>query len=140
MFRIVVALDFSDCSRAALGAAFRVAERWAPASLLLLTVIPVQPDVSTGLELVEHSVDDLQRMVRALRGARATPSGVTLEYAAVQGVPADAIVARARESAAQLLIVGTRGRTGLDRLILGSVAEAVVRRAPCSVLTVKPTA
>ncbi|MEZ4394114.1 MAG: universal stress protein [Polyangiales bacterium] len=140
MFRIVVALDFSDCSRAALGAAFSVAERWAPASLLLLTVIPVQPDVSTGLGLVEHSVDDLQRMVRALRGERANPSGVTLEYAAVQGVPADAIVARARESAAHLLIVGTRGRTGLDRLILGSVAEAVVRRAPCSVLTVKPTA
>lgn len=140
MFRILVALDFSDCSRSALSAAFSVAERWAPASLLLLTVIPVQPDVSTGLELVEHSVDDLQRMVRALRGERIIPSGVTLQYAAVQGVPADAIVTRARESGAQLLIVGTRGRTGLDRLILGSVAEAVVRRAPCSVLTVKPTA
>lgn len=140
MFQIVVGLDFSDCSRAALAAAFDIAARWAPSSMLLVTVIPVQPGANAGFELAEHSVDNLRRMVRSVRGNRATPDGVTLHYACVQGSPADAIVEQAQQSSAQLVVVGTHGRKGLDRLILGSVAEAVVRRAPCSVLTVKPAA
>lgn len=140
MFKIVVGLDFSDCSRAALLTAFEVAERWSPSSLLLLTVIPVQRDVSARLDLVERSVDDLRRMVQAARGPRTTSQGVAVQFAAVQGAPAEAIVEQARAAAADLLVVGTHGRTGLDRLILGSVAEAVVRAAHCSVLTVKPRA
>lgn len=140
MLRVLVALDFSDCSRAALRAAFNVAGRWSPASLLLLTVIPVQPDQGEGMDLVEQSVDDLRRMVQAVRGERPLPSGVTVQYAAVQGSPAEAIVGQARLFAADLLVVGTHGRKGLDRLILGSVAETVVRNAHCSVLTVKPHA
>lgn len=140
MLRVLVALDFSDCSRIALSAAFAVAERWSPASLLLLTVIPVQASMSEGIDLIEQSVDDLRGMVRATLGERATAPGVTVQYAAVQGVAADAIVEQARLMGAELLVVGTHGRKGLDRLILGSVAEAVVRGAHCSVLTVKPHA
>ncbi|MFO0625368.1 MAG: universal stress protein [Polyangiales bacterium] len=140
MLRVLVALDFSDCSRAALSEAFALAERWTPASLLLLTVIPAQADVGEGMDLVERSVDDLRRMVRAVRGERAHPAGVTVQFAAVQGVPAEAIVAQAQQAHADLVVVGTHGRKGLDRLILGSVAETVVRNAPCSVLTVKPRA
>jgi nucleotide-binding universal stress UspA family protein len=73
-------------------------------------------------------------------GERATPVGVTVQYGAVQGVPAEAIVAQAQQIRADLVVVGTHGRKGLDRLILGSVAESVVRGAHCSVLTVKPRA
>ena len=140
MLRVLVALDFSDCSRVALSEAFAVAERWSPTSLLLLTVIPEQPDVGEGMDLVEQSVDDLRRMVRAVRGERLTPPGVTVQFAAVQGVAAEAIVAQAQQMHADLVVVGTHGRKGLDRLILGSVAETVVRNAHCSVLTVKPRA
>lgn len=140
MLRVLVALDFSDCSRAALSAAFGVVERWTPASLLLLTVIPVQPDVNEGIDLVEQSVDDLRRMVRATRGERSTPPDVTVQYAAIQGAPAEGIVEQARTMRADLVVVGTHGRRGLDRLILGSVAETVVRNSHCSVLTVKPLA
>jgi universal stress protein A len=53
------------------------------------------------------------------------------------GPAAPAIVSAAVELRAQLLVVGTHGRTGLSRIALGSVAEAVVRAAPCSVLTVR---
>jgi glycine betaine transporter len=63
-----------------------------------------------------------------------------VQFAAVQGVAAEAIVAQARQMPADLVVVGTHGRKGLDRLILGSVAETVVRNAHCSVLTVKPRA
>lgn len=138
MLRLLVALDFSDCSRVALTTAFDVAERAAPAEMLLLTVIPVQPDEVGGLDLVEQSVDELRRMVRAVRGERPTPTDVTVRYTAVQGVPAEAIAEHARASLADVIVLGTHGRKGLDRLILGSVAETVVRNAPCSVLTVKP--
>jgi nucleotide-binding universal stress UspA family protein len=53
------------------------------------------------------------------------------------GPAAPAILSAASELPAQLLVVGTHGRTGLSRIALGSVAEAVVRAAPCSVLTVR---
>jgi hypothetical protein len=92
MLRVLVALDFSDCSRVALSEAFLLADRWSPTSMLLLTVIPEQPDVGEGMDLVEQSVDDLRRMVRAVRGERPSPAGLTVQFAAVQGVAAEAIV------------------------------------------------
>ena len=55
-------------------------------------------------------------------------------------MPADAILAYAEEIAADLLVMGTHGRTGIDRLTLGSTVESVLRRAPCPVLTVSPRA
>jgi len=55
----------------------------------------------------------------------------------VVGVPADVIVAEAEAEQADLVVVGTQGRTGLSHLLLGSVAEAVIRKAPCPVLAVK---
>jgi universal stress protein A len=53
------------------------------------------------------------------------------------GHPADALVDYARDNSIDLIVMGTHGRTGLSRLLMGSVAEAVVRRAPCPVLTIK---
>ena len=55
-------------------------------------------------------------------------------------MPADAILAYAEEIGADLLVMGTHGRTGIDRLSLGSTVESVLRRAPCPVLTVSPRA
>jgi nucleotide-binding universal stress UspA family protein len=54
------------------------------------------------------------------------------------GEPAAEIVAHARDNAIDLVVVGTHGRTGLTHAIMGSVAERVVRKAPCPVLTVRP--
>ena len=59
------------------------------------------------------------------------------EHRLIVGNPADKIVAVAKEEQADLIVMGTHGRTGLVRLLFGSVAEAVVRRAPCPVLTFK---
>jgi Universal stress protein UspA and related nucleotide-binding proteins len=56
------------------------------------------------------------------------------------GRPADTIVRLARERRADLIVMATHGRTGLEHMVLGSVAEKVVRLAPCPVLTVKHTA
>src|SRR5512132_2577576 len=61
----------------------------------------------------------------------------TWEVAIAVGRPADAIVRLARERNADLIVMATHGRTGLEHVVLGSVAEKVVRLAPCPVLTVK---
>ncbi|HKI30379.1 MAG TPA: universal stress protein [Gemmataceae bacterium] len=60
-----------------------------------------------------------------------------VEYRVAEGDPATEIVQQARALAANLIVMGTHGRTGLGRLLRGSVAEVVLRRAPCPVLTLK---
>jgi nucleotide-binding universal stress UspA family protein len=67
---------------------------------------------------------------------------VPCRHALIMGHPADAIVqyAQNKDHGIDLIAMGTHGRTGLSRLLMGSVAEAVVRRAPCPVLTIKQPA
>src|SRR5262249_48839479 len=60
-----------------------------------------------------------------------------IEYRLSEGDPAVEIIRLAAEVKANLIVMGTHGRTGLGRLMMGSVAEAVLRRAPCPVLTLK---
>jgi universal stress protein A len=64
-------------------------------------------------------------------------SNVRCEHRVLVGVPALEIAGLAEEEQADLIIMGTHGRTGLTRLLMGSVAEAVVRRADCPVLTLR---
>jgi nucleotide-binding universal stress UspA family protein len=77
----------------------------------------------TALAEVERLVDDR----------------VPLESATVEGSPAREIVGYATETGVDLIVMGTHGRSGVDRLLLGSVAERVVRRSPVPVLTVRVT-
>jgi nucleotide-binding universal stress UspA family protein len=62
---------------------------------------------------------------------------ITVRHVFLEGDPADEIVRYGREAGADLIVMGTHGRTGLERLLLGSVAEKVLRDAACSVLVVK---
>jgi nucleotide-binding universal stress UspA family protein len=63
--------------------------------------------------------------------------GVEAERRLEEGDPVEAILRVAEEIGADLIVMGTHGRTGLSRLFMGSVAEQVLRRAPCPVLTLK---
>jgi len=82
----------------------------------------------------EDTVDMLRDML--LRVRPADPS-IPVEHHLLEGEPAAEIVHLASDSHSDLIVLGTHGRTGLARLLMGSVAEQVVRRAPCPVLTVK---
>ena len=62
---------------------------------------------------------------------------MVLDCRLLEGDPATAIVEAAEETGADLVVMGTSGRTGLTRLLMGSVAEEVLRHAPCPVLTVR---
>jgi nucleotide-binding universal stress UspA family protein len=68
--------------------------------------------------------------------AAGRPAGVPIEFEIAEGHPAGAIVARAGELSADLLVLGTHGRSGFERWVLGSVTEKVLRKALCPVLTV----
>jgi nucleotide-binding universal stress UspA family protein len=67
-------------------------------------------------------------------------AGLECEVVVREGYPATVIEDVAQEWAADLIVIGTRGHTGLKHLLLGSIAERVVQKAPCPVLTVKPRA
>jgi nucleotide-binding universal stress UspA family protein len=144
MLRLLVALDFSDCSREALATAIAVAERATPTELVVLTVLEglteAEAQTEQALGEMERAVDALHQMVEATLTARGVRlgNGLKIHYTAARGVPADQIIAQALAYRADAIVLGTHGRTGLNRLIAGSVAETVVRHAPCSVLTVKP--
>ena len=72
-----------------------------------------------------------------LSGLHLPDPGMEVEYRVAEGEPAAEVIRQARLLGANLIVMGTHGRTGLGRLLMGSVAEAVLRRAPCPVLTLK---
>ena len=141
MLRLLVALDLSDCSRLALASALMVA-RHAPTEIVVLSVLErAGSPTEERLNESEQLVTALHRMVQSVldeaHGGKA-PEGAKVHYSVVRGSAPDEIIAQALAHHADTIVIGTHGRRGLDRLLTGSVAERVVRNAPCSVFTVKP--
>jgi nucleotide-binding universal stress UspA family protein len=127
--------DFSERSAAAFRLACSLA-RDHGATLIVLHVASPDVYLADGMYIPlppGHRLD-LKRRLEALR-----PEGgdVRIEYRLVEGGPAPEILRVAAEEPCDLVVMGTHGRTGLGRLLMGSVAELVVRKAPCPVLTVK---
>jgi nucleotide-binding universal stress UspA family protein len=141
--RILAPVDFSPCSRAALEYALELGERMeAPVDVLhvtepsgyigaeALTLIPVAARAGALGESRDELLHDLHGFLGPMR-TRARR--VRLE----PGLPADVIAAVARDGKYDLVVMGTHGRSGLSRLAVGSVAEAVMRRAQVPVLTLR---
>jgi nucleotide-binding universal stress UspA family protein len=87
--------------------------------------------------LVPDPVQTPEDVKDRLAALHALAPEVDVAYRVAEGNPATEIVRLAGELPANLIVMGTHGRTGLGRLLMGSVAEAVLRRAPCPVLTLK---
>ena len=141
--KLLVALDFSDVGRAALDAAIALAKDLR-AGLVLVHVFQrafMAPDLSpvtaarlADLEGKGEEADAIDLSTEWATHARA--AGLSVETETVDGDPATAIVAAGQRHDATMLIVGTHGRTGLARLVSGSVAEVVVRHSDRPVLVV----
>ena len=139
MQRIIFPTDFSHTGDAALNMASALA-RDSGATLVIVHV--EEPPVAYGggemyYGMPDPPLDEIQRM---LTDVKPQDSNIPYEHRLISGDPASAIARLAEEIDADLIVMGTHGRTGLSRLLMGSVAEAVVRRAPCPVLTYKHTA
>jgi nucleotide-binding universal stress UspA family protein len=135
--RILVPTDFSETSAAALRYAIALARRFA-ARVYLLNVaddpaIGTEDEYPIGIFVTMQNAayDRLRRLLTEQDVEDLQP-----DYATRVGLPAEEIVRYAREHAIDLIVMGTHGREGVMRVVLGSVAETVVRRAPCPVLTV----
>jgi nucleotide-binding universal stress UspA family protein len=126
--------DFSERSTYALHLASALA-RDHGARLVLLHVFE-RPTMVHG-EGVVPSEDMLREKKEELAQLAVPGIGAAPERRFVEGDPASEILDIAREIAADLIVMGTHGRTGFSRLLMGSVAEQVVRKAGCPVLTVK---
>ena len=141
--RILCATDFSETAEAAWAAARELAHTYRSELLLVhvFTELPVYPDVAV-LEVQRLWEEQRGWVERTLteRVAAATAQSVRARWVLKTGTAPESIVEAATETGADLIVIGTHGRTGLSRLVIGSVAERVVRLAPCPVLTVKPTA
>lgn len=140
--RILWATDLSPVSERAWRYALTLADVFAAEVVLLHVVRPAYlagaadhlvPPASGWMERylapLESELERRRQAVEAL--------GLRARRKVVMGVPADVIVAEAEAEQADLVVVGTQGRTGLSHLLLGSVAEAVIRKAPCPVLAVQ---
>jgi nucleotide-binding universal stress UspA family protein len=143
MTRILHPSDFSKASQAAFRKAVEMA-RTMGATLDLLHVIgPVMPMLGEGY-LSPATYDQLaasgsrwasKEMERLVKKARA--AGVRTTATVVEGTAADRIIRAARARKADLIVMGTHGRTGVSRFLLGSVAGRVIATASCPVLTVR---
>ncbi len=127
--------DFSDRSWHALQLACALARDY-KARLILLNVVP-HAIIAYGEGVIPTDPEDLFREAHARLDAHADHcTDLVAERRVEEGDPATLILSVALEGHADVIVMGTHGRTGLRRLIMGSVAEEVVRHASCPVLTV----
>jgi len=142
--KILFATDFSDCARRAQEFAVGFADQF-HAELHLLHVVPdislIAPDPATALALPQNYLGEVKNEARRsleklLPGAG--KEGRSVIRSVRMGNPFGEIVKYAEETAIDLIVIGTHGRGALMHLLLGSIAEKVVRHAKCPVLSVHP--
>jgi nucleotide-binding universal stress UspA family protein len=139
--KICCAVDFSEASRFAMVEAADLARRFeAELELVHVHELPVAAAADMLVPpraLFELVAVDLERDIAAWRADAERRLGRPVRSKVLAGSPAVEILQHAREECVDLVVVGTHGRTGLKHLVLGSVAERVIRQAPCTVVVVR---
>jgi len=108
------------------------------AARLILLHVAEPPVIVYGEGVFQHPEGYEEKLSAQLQSFK-VPEGLTVERKVIEGDAATEIVGLAQDSGADLICIGTHGRTGLARLLMGSVAEQVLRKAPCPVMIVKPS-
>ena len=137
--RILFATDFSQWARRAEDYACALACSWR-ASLTVLSVAEfpsgLNPDYPVNQQYLADLLKHASSQLVDLKG-RAERRGIAVTTRMATGIPSEEVVTAARAEDSDLIVVGTRGKTGLAHVLLGSTAERVIRGAPCPVLTVR---
>ncbi|MEO8046292.1 MAG: universal stress protein [Nitrospirota bacterium] len=137
--RILFATDFSRWARRAEDYACALACSW-KASLTVLCVAEFPPGLNPDYLVNQQYLADLLKTASSqlvdLKG-RAELRGIAVTTRVATGIPSEEVITAARAEDSDLIVVGTRGKTGLAHVLLGSTAERVIRGAPCPVLTVR---
>lgn len=141
--RILHATDFSKASRPALAKAIALARQNRAPLLIAHALAPLVVPVGDGFVSPgtydaidrgarEHARKQLVALVQRVKEAGARATALLLD-----GAPHEQVPRAARRNRVDLIVIGTHGRTGLSKVLLGSVAERVIRFATCPVLTVR---
>jgi nucleotide-binding universal stress UspA family protein len=137
----LVPIDFSEYANQALDYAITLAGKLG-ARVTLLHVIQLLPlgGMDMGVTLPATYFQDLEAEIRRDMASlleRVTAAGLEGDSVIIHGVPFHEIIEAAKAQQVDLIVMGTHGRTGLQHMFLGSVAEKVVRLAPCPVLVAR---
>lgn len=138
--RILLPVDFSESSQSCLSTAVSLAQS-NDAELFLLHVEEPTPMVAAGGGVAAYPIpmpatEKLEAQLKAIDPGE----DIRCSRHMLVGTASSEIAKFAEENDIDMIVMGTHGRTGLSRLLMGSVAEAVVRKAPCPVLTLKQPA
>jgi len=141
---VLIPVDGSDVSNHAVDEGLKLASQLG-SRVTVLHVIDIAlftiPDAESGVtnfEVIQQGLTNQGKRLLEEIGARAKAAGVEAETVMAEGDVHDEITKAAVDKKADLIIMGTHGRRGINRLILGSVAESVARRAHCAVLLIRP--
>lgn len=138
--KILCPIDHSDCSKEALKYAVTFAMK-DEAKLYLLHIIDIR-SFNDSLVAMSHQIPDEETLEQLrIKLLDCIPEEIrddmNVEAIVVQGIPFAEIISTAREKDIDMIVIGSHGRTGISHMMLGSVSEKVVRKAPCPVLTVR---
>lgn len=136
---ILFPTDFSTASDAALAHAETLAKQ---SGARLLIVHVEEPPLAYGGGELYYGLPEpnSERIQKMLEDVRPRDPAVPFEHRLTMGDPAGEVVRIAGDESCEMIVMGTHGRTGLTRLLMGSVAEQIVRRAPCPVLIYREAA
>jgi len=143
---ILVPIDYSDCTRDVLAQAERLAAALG-ADIELMHIVQLPPEVPPGAMFtptynptprtaIQHLCDAAQKRLEGLR-AVVSARGFTVKCTLEVGGVSDMVVKHAEETSPDFIVMGTHGRRGIGRLMLGSVTESVIRSTPCPVVVTR---
>lgn len=132
--RVLYPTDFSSYSNQAYFHAVRLAQQH---GATLTVAFVYDPEKTTTPGSSGDAAADREYWQRQLEQIRPLDDTIPVNHVLLEGDPATQLVQFVREQRMNMVVMGTHGRSGLDRLLMGSVAEKVLREAPCSVLVVK---
>ena len=132
--KIICPVDFSELSRKSLQYANEFA-RLSNGQVFLVGVIENDPTITYSKGLEKERAEEEQKLLALIE--EENMAGIVADYVIYEGFPEECILDYAKRQEADVIIMGSHGRRGLKRMILGSVAEHVIRRSPCPVLVVK---
>ncbi len=137
--KIMVPTDFTVYSDHAIEYAIMVARKFEAKILLIHVIEPFAYSVTDTVQIIDHytALKTVAKPILENLQKRLLKKGLKVDSILLDGNPYLEIVKKTREAGVDLIIMGTHGRTGIEHILMGSVAERVVRLAPCPVLTVR---
>ena len=139
--KILIAVDNSTCAEKAAKAGYEMASKFNAEIALLNIIEPMPTNLGTDftlapvfLEMYDNSEENSHVLLKEMENKYG--NGIATTYLSTMDTASHGIIQQAEQWNAELIVIGTHGRTGINHLLMGSVAESVARKSSCPVLIV----